>query len=820
MQAQRIDFEDTYDGLGDQLGDEDDALNDATFGGASLAPQAAPKPVGKDYDFFGQTAKVSTAIDEEQMRYSRQQKPPQPYHAQPSPPKRSNPPFKTGYEAYKDPEYMSGLQVNASIWGPSAAAQGSQARDNQYPPSRPAQNSQQPSISAGQQMLSLEEVEAQLAAESKAQAQTKKAPPAPPSQPQAQRPQAHQPPLDIRIGPQPPQYGHQRQPSSQQFSSRPAPSRNYQRPPTTSQAELPGASIPSVRPLGSQVIQQPPLSSQSGAHGHDMPPRQILQNPNRRSAQMEERALDLSQPVQLHGQLPSSVPNGMPIITDPQQLMHLSEEQRNAYLAEDAKRAKRNHKIFLLSRDNGLMTPQDKNFITRIQLSQLMTATGNVNTNSQETVLVEDFYYQVHSHIRGGRRQNPQQPLSNFAQTYLFQTGNRHGQNRKHNRGENHMQRMEMQVQRAVESAKARPKNQQLVIQGSLGKISFSNSKTPKPLLNLKRNGGSDVRRPSSATGKTTNKKAVPHAPNARDRKTILRIIEDVYLDLMKIEDHERHAPHTAVDDSDPKILEQVVDWREIMDGMVKRLWADSKIMEPIQPDANILHPFIAFLSYPKGKKAIPRIFRHVSPEQRLTIMTIIMVHLNVLDVIILDQPNESRSPSLQRDEVELFSQTVMPSLFALINDAELTIVIGVLSLILARVDIAAISRTKVGLSILTMLLSRAEIIKQSDSSAEAEWQQWADLYNRLFDALEPALGGIFPVSVNEGQDMYIWQFLASLGVGASPELQQRLVLAVKDRVMETVEQSKTLPADMASQRLGNVNLFMRAIGLDVDWLG
>lgn len=45
-------------------------------------------------------------------------------------------------------------------------------------------------------------------------------------------------------------------------------------------------------------------------------------------------------------------------------------------------------------------------------------------------------------------------------------------------------------------------------------------------------------------------------------------------------------------------------------------------------------------------------------------------------------------------------------------------------------------------------------------------------------------------------------------------------LLRHRDRVMETVAQSKTLPADMASQRLGNVNLFMRAIGLDVELLG
>ena len=36
---------------------------------------------------------------------------------------------------------------------------------------------------------------------------------------------------------------------------------------------------------------------------------------------------------------------------------------------------------------------------------------------------------------------------------------------------------------------------------------------------------------------------------------------------------------------------------------------------------------------------------------------------------------------------------------------------------------------------------------------------------------------------------------------------------------METVTQSKTLPPDMSNQRLGNVNLFMRAIGLDVELL-
>jgi DNA topoisomerase 2-associated protein PAT1 len=92
-------------------------------------------------------------------------------------------------------------------------------------------------------------------------------------------------------------------------------------------------------------------------------------------------------------------------------------------------------------------------------------------------------------------------------------------------------------------------------------------------------------------------------------------------------------------------------------------------------------------------------------------------------------------------------------------------------------------------------------------------------VYNKFFDALEPTLPHIFPGTVNTGEDVYVWQFLAAIGIGASPDQQQRLVMAVKDRVMETVALAKTLPPAMSSQRLANVNLFMRSIGLDVELL-
>jgi len=493
--------------------------------------------------------------------------------------------------------------------------------------------------------------------------------------------------------------------------------------------------------------------------------------------------------------------------------MQLSEDQRRAYLEEDAKRAKRNHKIFMLSKGNGLMTPQDKNFITRIQLQQLVAATGNSVDSDPEAALVEDFYYQVYSQIRGAPRQHPTQPLGHFAQTYLFQTGGRTNNRRNNINGDNHMQRMQQQVQRAVEAAKLKPKNKQLIIEGSLGKISFSNAKTPKPLLNIRREPTSDGR-PATARRQTNT--------GGSDRKTVLKHVEAVYSDLMAMEDQERKMPPPPEPDSDQETITAHAEWRDELTRLNQQLWSDLKVMEPVVPGSSKTHPFIAFLSLTKGKKAIPRIFRQIDGEQRVTILTMIVVHLDQLDVIrnARPAPGETQPPAHIREEIETFSQAVQPPLMQYIGDAPINIMDGLLQLIIEHTNVINVACTRVGLVIMTLLLSRAELAKDTGDVSDADWQQWVSDYNRLFDILEPVLPQIFPGPVNVGDDMYVWQFLAAVGIGASPEQQQRLVIAVKDRVMDTVSQSRALPAEMSRQRLGNVNLFMRAIGLDVDMLG
>ncbi|CAF9925851.1 MAG: hypothetical protein ALECFALPRED_003235 [Alectoria fallacina] len=830
-----IDFDDTYDGLGDQLQEADDDFNDDTFGGGGITT----KSVGKDFDFYGSTSKVTDAINEEALRYNHHQPSSKAIVASSSPSKHASKAFKTGYEAYKNPGYIPDLQVDASLWGtgPPQIAEdyGAKRSSRGAGPSYPQSSSGVPA----KKMMSLEEVEAAMRSQPKRPSPSL----APQQQAQASGPFA-MPPMQQQA-PQvaPPQqaqisYPQQMPPSRHETeqAARPgdfaqAPISIQQRPQSDHhvvrasqvlKVELPARSSPAtqapqVAPAPAQILQRGQNAPHQAPDAQASPqPRQILQNPNRQSAQFAPRPPEQALPMQPQRRAPPSGQNGaqvsVPIIYHPSQIMHLSDEERNAYLVEEAKRAKRNHKIFLLSKGNGLMTPQDKNFITRIQLQQLMTATGNANEQDPDASLSEDFYYQVYNQIENRPRQNPQQPLSNFAQTYLFRTGGRQGGMGKRQRGgDSHMQRMEQQVQRAVEAAKAKPKNKQLVIEGSLGKISFSNAKTPKPLLNIKRHDSSNVSNQQSS-------KRAQVALSTTDRKAILKNIEAVYSTLMRMEDHDRRLPPPPPEDSDPTAVQKVMDWQQAFQDLNENLWRDLKVTEPILPDSAILHPFIAFLSYPKGKKAIPRIFNHIDENQRLTILTMIMVHLDILDVIRQAQPGAQPSP-LSREQVDLFLQAVMPSLFSYVTEAPLNIVIGLLGLVTERVNLSAVARTRVGLEVLTMLLSRAAIVKATEATDDQTWDEWLGIYNRFFDLLEPLLGEVFPASVNAGQDQYVWQFLAATGSGANPEQQQRLVLAVKDRVMETLQQSKTLPPEMAFQRRGNVNLFMQAIGLDVDLL-
>lgn len=714
-----IDFEDTYDGLGDQLQEAGDELNDDTFGGDAGPAGGA---VGKDFDFFGRTAQVANVIDEEQMLYSRNNPNPRPVQAPPTQSYAPAPvqhqqhqpyygyaqaaprPARTGYEKYETQQPGMDLQVDPTLWGTAPQTQSTPA---------PAQAAP----TAARKVMSLEEVEAAMRAE----AQSKKQATAAAQIPLQQNAPQHQFQPQVQV-PYPGQGGFE-------------PSDFYSRPNRVEQQQLPAADQQHASQTSQypghgqpiQILQRPqsknqqphqniphapsPMAQQRQPIQQQMQPTQILQNPNRMSGDAARMGAQHNLPTGPAHQAQGSV-GQQPVVGHPAQVAPLSEADRAAHLEREAVRAKRNHKIYQLSRDNGIMTPHDKNFITRIQLQQLVSATGNPADHGTRDALAEDFYYQVHNQIRGGQRQNPSQPLNNFAQTYLFQTGNRQGGHRGRNRAgpENHMQRMEQQVQRAVEAAKNKPKNSQLVIEGSLGKISFSNAKTPKPLLNIKRTDSSgDANRqgnPQKSQGTTSS---------GYNRKTVLQDVEKVYDTLMKLEDHDRAMPAPIMDGGEAELNEAHAAWRAAGQKLNEKLWRELKIHEPAPANAAI-HPFIAMLETAKGKKVVTRVFRHTNLEQRTTILTMIIVNLDKLDVVRRGSVTDGYIDldAKLRADIELFSIAVCNTLFVFLGELGLNMITGILDLFVSNVNVDLVARTRVGVNFLTMILSRAEILIQS----------------------------------------------------------------------------------------------------------
>ena len=109
-------------------------------------------------------------------------------------------------------------------------------------------------------------------------------------------------------------------------------------------------------------------------------------------------------------------------------------------------------------------------------------------------------------------------------------------------------------------------------------------------------------------------------------------------------------------------------------------------------------------------------------------------------------------------------------------------------------------------------------------------------MFDHLFQLLHPNLLYLFPSTRitaalaalppnspvppmhTEALDQPVWQFLAALALHATNEQQQALVTSLREKVLENVASAnKGWVADEDERRakLGNVNLFLHALGLD-----
>ncbi|KAK0527026.1 DNA topoisomerase 2-associated protein pat1 [Tilletia horrida] len=557
----------------------------------------------------------------------------------------------------------------------------------------------------------------------------------------------------------------------------------------------------------------------------------------------------------------------------------------------------------LQSSHNNIMTNSDKDFITRIQVSQLVT----------NDPYSDDFYAHIYFAIRG----NPNRPAALGAAPA---GGNAKGGKRKTRqltRRENAMLRMQQQVQRLVENRKERLEKlaagqpvtsevapasssaaptaaggnkspaegtstptsasatQTATLAGALGRISLGTAKNPKQMLSispdaLKSSAGmaNDAVRQAlqgaSLDGSASTMSQQPIGPDGKraplSTYQVLSILEKLYDLVMSLEQRRRDVPAPTAPAADLKaaaakkenedgaaagdegadeasdLASATAKWQADQDALTATLWKELRVLEPL--DISDPHPFVSILSTVKGKRFLPRALRHLSSEQTLTVLTMVVASFQTLDVVreaaALDavpahavnaEPVVRARENLER-QTEAFSSSIVPSMLSLMATAPLKIVSGMIALFVERNDVIRVARTRPGVAFLTIFLSRAETLKQNGAAAATsgtdgatpetpatspeDLKQWGEIFNLLFHRLSSpgVLPSLFPSarlaestpfglatgagigsvsSAADEADEPVWNLTAALAVSASMEQQQVLVQELREKILENI---------------------------------
>ncbi|KAI8053469.1 topoisomerase II-associated protein PAT1 [Syncephalis plumigaleata] len=422
----------------------------------------------------------------------------------------------------------------------------------------------------------------------------------------------------------------------------------------------------------------------------------------------------------------------------------------------------------------------------------------------------DDFYCRMYTAVRGRAAATAPEIASRDRGT---------GRNRR----ETGIQRMQQQIQRIVNDAKKRPKATQVSLEGALGKIAVTSVRNPKQSLQIETPAKSTDAKPSDSPTQS-RASGIMNSPalHKNDRRKVMQMVEAVYEQVLALEELVRQQaklPQNASDDEESsEIIEK---WHQEYSTHTAKLWSELYVSEPL--GTSFPHPFIGLLSLGKGKKVLPRVLRHCTPDQTLSILTVLFACMDQVDAVRLGVQATHGVATLSShalEQIDLFHNHSIPPLLVFLSDTPMRVIIALLSLLIERVNIAWVARSKTGLAFLTMFLSRAEIICQNASTmpnfvTPDEIRQWKELYLRLFSLLQGSFASLFPV--NDLDDGHVWQFLAAIAVGANIDQQHILVTEVRERVLENVSaaMSGQLPADQATLRIANVNLFLHALGLD-----
>ncbi|KAF8003940.1 hypothetical protein HF325_001388 [Metschnikowia pulcherrima] len=375
---------------------------------------------------------------------------------------------------------------------------------------------------------------------------------------------------------------------------------------------------------------------------------------------------------------------------------------------------------------------------------------------------------------------------------------------------------MQQQVQKAVSVAKERQKLTHSAREGVLGKISVGLGKKPRQQLVIlskaaqKAKDNEDLEDIDPPVQQKTRSPSIaaPQKPIKKyTKKDIMGILEEIINNLMTVESESRASP----------------------DVDTSKLWASMHVLDqPLSSgdDESFVNPFIQCLNYAKALKILPRLFKFLTREQILSVITLVMSNLENLKVIKDGSYTtyESKTiPELVSALVETYTLTFCKVLMNAAQDFKFKEILGLLLILAQHNVVSFVSTTKIGLSIITTLLSRAELMRGEGSISATDLSEWTSCYDELFTALESRIAAIFPPTHGDTEDDYVWQFLATLSLGGKLSHQRIIVEEVKDEIFGVMSRAKAIDnSDMANlykkqSMMNNLNMYLVVMGLVAD---
>ncbi|KAI9140400.1 topoisomerase II-associated protein PAT1 [Paraphysoderma sedebokerense] len=428
-----------------------------------------------------------------------------------------------------------------------------------------------------------------------------------------------------------------------------------------------------------------------------------------------------------------------------QKQMIAKDEQEKA-----AKRAARERKAREMAKYNNLMTQYEKDLIARIQISQLVSADP----------FGDDFYYQVYTVLRGQSASQQALTRSSIPPLLLRESYSRGGRRDKNNRGPVNL---DTQIQKIVDQARKKPKATQFGLEGALGKIAINSVKNPKQILQV--TASQTTSESASETPKRSTSQASLGGPTRLAGQAVLKSIETVYNCVLELEQLKRQPP------SDKAAAEEEIKWNENIAKFTAQLVDELKL--DVEVPFGQIHPIVDILSYGKGNKIIARAIRFLDASHQQSLLNAILqntpffritkasVSLCVHSLPHLFPSTSFKPPTISKlstmvEDLETFMNFVVPPVVSYVSDSSWDVILAAMERLLKSwistgsgepIEIVKVCMSKVGLALLTVLLSRAEILKQSAEPEDPSVARWSILYNALFTALQGQFITLFPPS-------------------------------------------------------------------------